>query len=404
MLNKLVQWHRGWEDEMLEALRNPASAVQAPSGYRRKVALKLAAMSAIERQQLHDFSARYRGVRFYRGLGMLLLLLALTGSGLFFAFPSKMGWLETVIVTEMVGVSLSMALIGIWFNYRRLTTFNPKRIAETVAITALCMLLGMAAATLVDGKPLVETLVRKAPKLAQGVLIVGGGMMLLLGLVALYRNRQYETLNTALQHDAEREKLARQLSEAQLRLLRSQIEPHFLFNTLGAVQQLAEQGAPRAAALTSDLIDFLRASMEEMRVEQVSLAEEFALVGAYLKVMQVRLGSRLAFTLRLPEELGTARLPGMVVLTLAENAIKHGIEPALRGGEIEVSAALLHGALQLQVRDSGAGLAAVPADGFGLQNVRERLALSYGQHASLELRDAPGGGAIAELRLPLAQA
>lgn len=403
MFNKLVQWHRNWEDEMLAALRDPATAMQAPAGYRRRFARKVGAMSAIERQQLHDFSARYRGARSYAWLGALMLILALAGSVLFVAMSGKMGWLESIVVAELVGLALSMALIIIWFNYRSLTTLTLRQVVKTALLVVLYLAIGMSLATLIDGKPFVDTMIRKAPKVAEKAALVGGALMLLLGIVALYRNGQYETLANQLQHDGEREKLARQLSEAQLRLLRSQIEPHFLFNTLGAVQQLAQQGAPRAAELTSNLIDFLRASMEEMRVEQVSLAEEFALVASYLKVMQVRLGARLSFTLRMPEELGEVRLPGMMVLTLAENAIKHGIEPALRGGAIEVSAALLHGQLQILVRDSGAGLAGAPVDGFGLQNVRERLALHYQQRASLALRDAADGGAIAELRLPLSQ-
>ena len=99
-------------------------------------------------------------------------------------------------------------------------------------------------------------------------------------------NRQYEALTVQRQQDAERDRLARALSESQLRLLRAQIEPHFLFNTLGAVQQLAEQGGPgaaRAAALTADLIAFLRASLAEMRSEQVPLQSEFDMVAAYLR-------------------------------------------------------------------------------------------------------------------------
>ncbi len=167
--------------------------------------------------------------------------------------------------------------------------------------------------------------------------------------------------------------LALEESEARLRMLNAQIEPHFLFNTLGAVRQLAEQGAPLAAELTANLIAFLRASLAEMRSEKVTLRADFALVEAYLKVMQFRQGSRLSYSLDLPEDLADCSVPSMMLLTLVENAIKHGIEPSLRGGHIGVRAALEHGALKLTVRDSGAGMSDTPGSGEGLDNIRKRL-------------------------------
>lgn len=201
--------------------------------------------------------------------------------------------------------------------------------------------------------------------------------------------------------------MARELAESQLRLLRAQIEPHFLFNTLGAVQQLAQQGAPRAAELTGNLIDFLRSSMRDMRSEQVSLAAEFGLVESYLKVMQVRLGERLRFGLQLPRALEQVQLPTMILLTLVENAIKHGIEPALRGGEVTVSAQALEGALRIRVQDGGVGMSTLPepdgGGGTGLENVRHRLRLVYGDAASLRLHDGDPG-LIADVIIPHAQA
>ena len=185
-----------------------------------------------------------------------------------------------------------------------------------------------------------------------------------------------------------------------MRLLRAQIEPHFLFNTLGAVQQLAEQGAPRAAELTANLIAFLRASLGEMRSDSVSLAEEFGLIDAYLRVMQVRLGQRLRFTLALKPGLEQLALPSMMLLTLVENAIKHGIEPSLRGGEVRVSAALAGDMVHLAVHDTGVGLGAAPVDGTGLTNARRRLELAHHGAASLTLRDADPG-TVAEIRLPM---
>jgi LytS/YehU family sensor histidine kinase len=240
-----------------------------------------------------------------------------------------------------------------------------------------------------------------------GVLAGSLAIMVPVLIVSVLRNRQYEVLNAQLQRENEQARLARELAESQLRLLRAQIEPHFLFNTLGAVQQLAQHGAPRAAELTANLIDFLRSSMRDMRSEQVCLSAEFGLVESYLKVMQVRLGERLRFALQLPRALEDVQLPTMILLTLVENAIKHGIEPALRGGEVRVSAEAADGAVRIRVQDSGVGMSTLPepdgGGGTGLDNVRHRLRLAYGAAAGLVLRDGEPG-LIADVTIPTARA
>jgi signal transduction histidine kinase len=275
MFKKLAQWHNDWEDEMLDVLANPAHASRAAPGFRRCIAVRLAEMSAIERSELHAFSAKYRGARMYSRLAMMMVVFALAGVVLFLSFPNKSGLLEAVLIAEAVCLTISLSLIGIWFNYRYLTRLKLGKVVNTFVLSTLAALASMSAVFFIKGQPVWSSLMHTGPKVAQGMVVGGGGTLLLLGMVALYRNRQYDALTVQLQRDAERDRLARELSESQLRLLRAQIEPHFLFNTLGAVQQLAEQGAPRAAELTANLIAFLRASMEDMRSEQVSLAEEF---------------------------------------------------------------------------------------------------------------------------------
>jgi len=271
----------------------------------------------------------------------------------------------------------------------------------TFLLAILGGLIGFGIAVL-TGQRAVAADLHKIPQL---VGILGLGTAALLGvpmmLIATFRNRQYASLTAAMQRDAEQDRLARALSETQLRLLRAQIEPHFLFNTLGAVQQLAEEKAPRAAELTANLIAFLRASLDEMRNDTVTLADEFKLIDAYLRVMQARLGARLRFTLTLPPELEQVHLPGMLLLTLVENAIKHGIEPALRGGEVTVTADLAGGMLRLQVYDTGIGLADNVVDGTGLANARRRLELAHHGAATLSLL-AREEGTLAAITLPVA--
>jgi signal transduction histidine kinase len=398
MLRKITNWYREWEDEQIGVLQDPHLAAQAPAGCRRAVASKLAKLSPIERHQLREFTLKYRGARLLVAIAKLLFLFTLTGAAVHLALPDY-GWVKAIIMANLLGFAVGWATMTAWFNYRWLADKKRKVLLRaTVGVTTgvACI----AAFGLATGRSVAQIL----GGLPTAVFTYGFGIGLLIVLLPLVivgtlRNRQYATLTAQLQHEAERERLARELSESQLLLLRAQIEPHFLFNTLGAVQQLAEQGAPRAAELTANLITFLRASLAEMRSEQVTLRQEFALVEAYLKVMKARLGDRLSFTFELPDELAQLTMPGMLVLTLVENAIKHGIEPSLRGGAVSVSAQRQDGAVRIRVEDSGVGTSAQPGEGMGLENVRRRLLLAYGEAASMALRDAEQG-TIADIIVP----
>jgi len=202
------------------------------------------------------------------------------------------------------------------------------------------------------------------------------------------------------------EALARQAREAQLRLLQSQLEPHMLFNTLANLRVLIGIDPPRAQAMLDRLIGFLRATLDASRSDRGTLAAEFERSADYLALMQVRMGPRLSVALDLPDALRSAAVPPLLLQPLVENAIRHGLEPHLAGGRIELSARRDGAQLVLTVRDDGAGLgnASPPGSGFGLQQVRERLRALHGARAGLELRAAEGGGTRAEIRLPWSEA
>jgi sensor histidine kinase YesM len=222
----------------------------------------------------------------------------------------------------------------------------------------------------------------------------------LLGLIVGLRNRELRALNAKLVVDAEKAKLGTQLTESRLRLLQAQIEPHFLFNTLGAVQQLAEGRAPEAAALSGHLIRFLRNSMGSFGERPVSLGDELVVVESYLRIMQSRLGERLSLRIDVPESLRRCTLLPTMLLTLVENAIKHGIEPSPAGGEIRVSAHRSDSMLAIEVADTGVGMSETLGDGNGLRNVREQLALAYGDVATLALVENEPHGLIVRLTIP----
>ncbi len=202
---------------------------------------------------------------------------------------------------------------------------------------------------------------------------------------------------------AEVESARRQAAEQQLKLLESQLEPHMLFNTLANLRALIGIDPARAQAMLDQLIAFLRASLDGSRARTHSLAAEFQRLRDYLALMQVRMGARLDTCFDLPAELATARVPPLLLQPLVENSIKHGLEPQIAGGRIDIGAVREGDMLVLRVRDSGAGVdtSSLSAAGhYGLAHVRERLATLYGERASFVLAAVPGGGTLATIRLP----
>jgi LytS/YehU family sensor histidine kinase len=205
--------------------------------------------------------------------------------------------------------------------------------------------------------------------------------------------------------------------EQQLLLLQTQLEPHMLFNTLANLRVLIASDSERAQAMLDRLIAFLRATLAASRSGRHALADEFARLADYLELMAVRMGPRLAIRLELPSELATAKVPPLLLQPLVENAIRHGLEPKVAGGEVRVVAERIDhtGAppqLRLTVADTGVGLAAdstadeAPGNAgsrhFGTRQVRERLAALHGAAARFELLPAPAGsGTHAVVTLPL---
>jgi hypothetical protein len=203
--------------------------------------------------------------------------------------------------------------------------------------------------------------------------------------------------------------LRRQKSESDLRLsvLQAQVEPHFLFNTLTSVHALIRQDPARAEATVEALVDHLRATMPRVRHSLdealTTLAEQIEVCRSYLGVMQVRMGPRLRWSIDLPPELAGCEFPPLLLISLVENAIKHGLEPRPQGGNLVISATLEAGPqmqLAVSVTDDGAGLTQGAPGGVGLANVRAQLEARYGGHASLTVRPRAAGGVMATIRIP----
>ena len=224
---------------------------------------------------------------------------------------------------------------------------------------------------------------------------------LVMALVMLARSREAVARGRVLELEAASEREARLASEAELRALQAQIEPHFLFNTLSSAQYLASAHDPRAADLLARLNQLLRGTLEATRKRRVTLVDELALARSYLAIAQMRLGDRLTVAVDVPDDVPAVVIPPATLLTLLENAIEHGIEPAIDGGRISVVARRIADAVRIEVSNTGQTLRQPVVDGIGLQNLRQRLALMCGQGARFDLDSSEDGRTIATLSLPI---
>jgi sensor histidine kinase YesM len=352
-------------------------------------------------------------VAFIRHAGFVSTL-CLTIAALLTVIDGGHGFGPKLVYSSCIGVSCWLLMDGLrgaaaWLQQRRQVEHAPAREwANSWAVLAPAMLLaatlgpmlGLALGDRLTGgasKPLWPPTSRES-QITLTLAIIGT-------LAATFAGVTVERLRRAR---AEAQAAQRLATETQLRLLQSQLEPHMLFNTLANLRVLIGLDAAQAQAMLDRLIAFLRATLGASLAERHALEREFALLADYLALMQVRMGPRLAVQLDLPPALAALQVPPMLLQPLVENAIRHGLEPQVAGGRIEVAARLDAGALVLTVRDTGAGLAHATAapggaeGGFGLRQVRERLAALHGGAAQLLLEPAgdADGGTRATLRLP----
>jgi len=200
--------------------------------------------------------------------------------------------------------------------------------------------------------------------------------------------------------ERQRDALRERALEAQLRILQAQIEPHFLFNTLANLRQLYRIDAAGGEQMLDHLIGYLRSTMDELRADVSSVRREFDLASHYLALMKIRMGDRLAYTFTVPDALLEHPVPPAMLISLVENAIKHGLPDAAHG-QVTLTASASEGQLRLGVADNGAGLSSVGGSGVGLSNIRRRLEALYGNRAWLEVGAPEQGGFAATIVIPL---
>lgn len=238
-------------------------------------------------------------------------------------------------------------------------------------------------------------------------LLTGTGLLFApwVAMIALLRQRDSVVRSQAVAFERERGELERKALDARLRLLQAQVQPHFLFNTLANVRELVDSGSPQASTVLNSLIAYLRAAVPRLQDPSTTVGHELELVRAYLELMHMRMPDRLQFTIHADDTVLALRCPPMTLLTLVENAVRHGIDPSEEGGRIEVVVRLQDGRVRAQVIDTGVGMRdSGKGLGTGLSTLRERLQLTFGSDAHMRLLALEPHGVSAEVYFPAQRA
>lgn len=306
------------------------------------------------------------------------------------------------IVRAMVVAIAVMLAFGLFEQWpRRLPRWLPRAPLQLLAIVAVVPFSALMAYVITTGgDPRFD---QDQQRLFGFVQLTVMGLLFApwIAVAALLKQRDAFARDQALAFERERSELERKAAEARFRLLQAQVEPHFLFNTLANVRALVEAGSPQAPRVLDSLIEYLRAAVPRLNRPVATLEQELQLVRAYLQVMHMRMPDRLRFDIRADEAALPLHCPPMTLLTLVENAVRHGIDPAEEGGRIDVEVCALGERCRARVTDTGVGLQHVDDGlGTGLSTLRERLMLAFGDDAELRVSAIEPHGVRAEVQFP----
>jgi LytS/YehU family sensor histidine kinase len=300
-----------------------------------------------------------------------------------------------------------MMVFGLFEQWpKRLPRWLPRWILQVVAVAA-CVPVVTVAMWLWSTQPGAPPFWEVEARMIGFGSLTGFGLFMApwVALGALVRQKDALAREQALALDLARSEMERQALDARLNLLQAQVAPHFLFNTLANVQALVESGSPQAPGVLKSLIAYLRAAVPRLNEPATTIGQEVRLVRAYLELMRMRIPDRLEFGMHVDDSTLGLRCPPMTLLTLVENAVRHGIDPSEEGGRIDIEIRRAGDRCAVRVRDTGAGLQASSRGlGTGLAALRERLELIFGDQALLRVIAQEPRGVLAEIEFPAREA
>jgi signal transduction histidine kinase len=342
---------------------------------------------------------RHHGAAFCRAFAAELLLVVMINAliAVFLFLLTDIDLRTNFIFSQSIGLSIFLSVHALAY----LRAARQKQVHVHVFAVPLGSVSGVLIGSALAGISLPDLLAQH-PK----IVVVSFSAALVFGTVVSYyfysRGALLHSQAALQEENLKRLEQAQRLAHTELKLLQAQVEPHFLFNTLSNVASLIETDPRGARRMLEHFTDYLRAGLQRTREQPTTLADELAVITAYLEIQAIRMGARLQFGVDVPDELHALALPPLLIQPLVENAVKHGLEPKIEGGRVDIVARRVDDALIIDVTDDGLGLRAESNPGVGLNNVRERLRALYGERGRLVIRDQTSGGANVSVTLPLA--
>ncbi len=304
-------------------------------------------------------------------------------------------WLN-LLYSQSIGISVATA-ISIIFLRRQ--DNNPSIIWLAIAIVT-GVLIGSTFATLISGSYKTVT-----PEEGQWLLISTFFYSTIIGCVVAYYfflvANQKEMSNQLTVEKLKQAEYEQALTENNLKILQAQIEPHFLFNTLSNVIGLIDQRPDDAKKMLEHFTHYLRSCLSRTRESDTTLADEITIIHAYLAIQKIRMGTRLDYNITIQEELNTIPFPPLLIQPLVENSVRHGLEPEINGGKINVEIKQENSTLTITVTDTGKGAKNLESEGIGLKNVKERLSSIFRGKANIKVEPNSPKGLIVTLKISL---
>jgi sensor histidine kinase YesM len=334
---------------------------------------------------------------FYTIIIATFIAVFLTLTGIFTATVNLKTFVIQLVISQCYGIS--MCLIITFF----LRAFKPRRRASAVFI----ILIGMACGILIGHLIAAFILQQVLPTFMWGwkkTFLKNIGLWFVLVTTIgyfFYSKARIKVSNEVIQEERiKRLSSEKEALEANLRLLQAQIEPHFLFNTLSNILSLIDTDPANGKLMLLDLIHYLRTSLSRTFPDPITLGQETDILKAYLNIQKIRMGERLHFRIELPDAIRQHPFPPMLLQPLVENAIKHGLEPEMDGGEILIKATEETNLIKIEVVDTGSGFSSFHNTGVGIANVRERIKLLYGEKGRFMLEQNKPSGVRAIVEVP----